>query len=182
MSSRRPHPRTAPPLIDDISQSYISESSTARLNTLRGPPATMPSRARPPAPGSEEVGTTINLGELQHSTTLSLSEARLILNRLLDTRRRQNPQNVHHTEVLQRTLDHVETFARHKEDHVVEQVSVLLQNVPQLENYERSKIGDLCPENAEEAKTLIPSLTNKISDADLDALLKEINNLRGFGD
>jgi len=41
-------------------------------------------------------------------------------------------------------------------------------------------IGTLCPESAEEAKTLIPSLQNKISDEDLDQLLKEINDLRNF--
>lgn len=40
--------------------------------------------------------------------------------------------------------------------------------------------GTLCPESAEEAKTLIPSLANKISDADLDDLLKEISGLRAF--
>lgn len=40
--------------------------------------------------------------------------------------------------------------------------------------------GTLCPESAEEAKTLIPSLQNKISDEDLDQLLKEINDLRNF--
>jgi len=41
-------------------------------------------------------------------------------------------------------------------------------------------LGTLCPESAEEAKTLIPSLQNKISDEDLDQLLKEINDLRNF--
>lgn len=41
-------------------------------------------------------------------------------------------------------------------------------------------LGTLCPESAEEAKTLIPSLQNKISDDDLDQLLKEINDLRNF--
>jgi DNA-directed RNA polymerase II subunit RPB4 len=43
-----------------------------------------------------------------------------------------------------------------------------------------TSIGTLCPESAEEAKTLIPSLQNKITDEDLDQLLKEINDLRNF--
>lgn len=38
----------------------------------------------------------------------------------------------------------------------------------------------LCCESAEEAKTLVPSLANKISDADLQDLLKDITNLRSF--
>jgi len=40
--------------------------------------------------------------------------------------------------------------------------------------------GSLCCESAEEAKTLIPSLANKISDADLQELLDEITKLRNF--
>lgn len=43
-----------------------------------------------------------------------------------------------------------------------------------------SIIGSLCCESAEEAKTLIPSLANKISDADLQELLDEITKLRNF--
>lgn len=41
-------------------------------------------------------------------------------------------------------------------------------------------IGSLCCESAEEAKTLIPSLTNKISDVDLQYLLDDISKLRNF--
>jgi DNA-directed RNA polymerase II subunit RPB4 len=38
-------------------------------------------------------------------------------------------------------------------------------------------IGSLCCETAEEAKTLIPSLTDKISDEDLQELLDEMYKL-----
>lgn len=41
-------------------------------------------------------------------------------------------------------------------------------------------IGSLCCESAEEAKTLIPSLSNKISDGDLQELLDDITKLRNF--
>ena len=41
-------------------------------------------------------------------------------------------------------------------------------------------IGSLCCESAEEAKTLIPSLVNKITDVDLQDLLDEISKLRNF--
>ena len=46
------------------------------------------------------------------------------------------------------------------------------------DGYERT--GSLCCETAEEAKTLIPSLQNKISDVDLQDLLDEISKLRNF--
>jgi DNA-directed RNA polymerase II subunit RPB4 len=40
-------------------------------------------------------------------------------------------------------------------------------------------LGSLCCEYAEEAKTLIPSLQDKISDEELQHLLDEISNLQG---
>lgn len=42
--------------------------------------------------------------------------------------------------------------------------------------------GSLCCDTAEEAKTLIPSLNDKISDDDLQELLDEITKLMGYGD
>jgi len=42
-------------------------------------------------------------------------------------------------------------------------------------------IGSLCCDSAEEAKTLIPSLTDKITDDDLQELLDEITKLMGYG-
>lgn len=40
--------------------------------------------------------------------------------------------------------------------------------------------GSLCCDTADEAKTLIPSLQDKISDDDLTELLDEITKLMGF--
>ena len=40
--------------------------------------------------------------------------------------------------------------------------------------------GSLCCDNAEEAKSLIPSLQHKISDGDLQELLDELTKLRNF--
>ncbi len=42
-------------------------------------------------------------------------------------------------------------------------------------------IGSLCCDTAEEAKTLVPSLQDKISDDDLQELLDEITKLMGYG-
>lgn len=41
-----------------------------------------------------------------------------------------------------------------------------------------SKAGTLCCADADEAKTLIPSLTDKISDDDLSELLEEMQKFR----
>lgn len=76
----------------------------------------------------------------------------------------------------------------------------LLNSHTELESFERSQLGkhpgflpftyqiqanddylgSLCCDNAEEAKSLIPSLQNKISDADLQELLDELTKLRNF--
>lgn len=56
----------------------------------------------------------------------------------------------------------------------------MLKGKTELEPFERSQLGSLCCESAEEAKTLIPSLTNKIIDVDLQDLLDEITKLRNF--
>lgn len=42
-------------------------------------------------------------------------------------------------------------------------------------------IGSLCCDSSEEAKTLIPSLQDKITDDDLQELLDEITKLMGYG-
>jgi DNA-directed RNA polymerase II subunit RPB4 len=41
-------------------------------------------------------------------------------------------------------------------------------------------LGSLCCDNAEEAKSLIPSLQSKISENDLQELLDELTKLRNF--
>jgi len=41
-------------------------------------------------------------------------------------------------------------------------------------------LASLCPDSAEEAKTLIPSLEGKISDDDLEELLNEMGRLRSI--
>lgn len=43
-----------------------------------------------------------------------------------------------------------------------------------------ARVGSLCCETSEEAKTLIPSLEQKISDEDLQELLDDITKLRNF--
>jgi DNA-directed RNA polymerase II subunit RPB4 len=71
-------------------------------------------------------------------------------------------------------------FARFKSKVNIEAVERILLQHPELELFERSQLGSLCCETAEEAKTLIPSLQNKISDVDLQELLDDITKLRNF--
>ena len=82
--------------------------------------------------------------------------------------------------MLLKTLNYLDNFARFKSKESTEAVERLLSAHPELEAFERAQLGNLCCEEAEEAKTLIPSLADKIGNEELQELLTEINKHRGF--
>ncbi|EHK43576.1 hypothetical protein ACHAPE_007093 [Trichoderma viride] len=135
------------------------------------------SRPKPPPPGNEEASASLNLGEFQHVDTLTLSEAALVLNALV-AKRRNDRKNVNETEMLNQTLNYLDHFARFTQKENVEAVERLLSAHKDLAKFERAQLGSLCCENADEAKTLIPSLADKIKDEDLQDLLDEISKLQ----
>lgn len=135
------------------------------------------SRPKPPPPGNEEASTVLNLGEFQDVDTLTLSEAALVLNALV-AKRRNDRKNVNETEMLNQTLTYLDHFARFTQKENVEAVERLLSAHKNLAKFERAQLGSLCCENADEAKTLIPSLADKIKDEDLQDLLDEISKLQ----
>jgi len=55
----------------------------------------------------------------------------------------------------------------------------ILRREPELTQFETAQIANLCPADAEEAKSIIPSLV-KIEDDRLQALLDEIQAMRKF--
>ncbi|KAJ5336863.1 uncharacterized protein N7506_004885 [Penicillium brevicompactum] len=141
------------------------------------PPPTHRKRALPQ--GELEAASTLKLGADQHTHTLSLSEARLVIHKVLENKRRggnkyEEPEN------LNKTLYYLDVFARFKDEENIKAVERLLNSHTELEMFERSQLGSLCCDNAEEAKSLIPSLQNKISDGDLQELLDELTKLRNF--
>ncbi|KAH6997754.1 HRDC-like protein [Ilyonectria robusta] len=135
------------------------------------------SRPKPPPPGNEEASANLNLGEFQNVDTLTLSEASLVLNALV-AKRRNDRKNVNETEMLNQTLNYLDHFARFTQKENVEAVERLLSAHKDLAKFERAQLGSLCCENADEAKTLIPSLADKIKDEDLQDLLDEISKLQ----
>ncbi|KAI9846300.1 MAG: RNA polymerase B [Thelocarpon superellum] len=139
------------------------------------------SRARELPQGDEEATSELRLGEFAGVPSLSLSEARLLINVVMDKRKEKTGgREVQDTEMLVKTQEYLRVFARFQEKENIEAVERLLLSRPNLEPFERSQLGSLCCESAEEAKTLIPSLTNKESDADLQDILDEITKLRNF--
>ncbi|KAL9584621.1 MAG: hypothetical protein Q9212_001997 [Teloschistes hypoglaucus] len=133
-------------------------------------------RTRGKPSGDEEATANLKLGEFQNVPTLTLSEARLLINAVMD--HRKTLRTVDETETLIKTQDYLDVFARFKQKENIEAVERYLATKTELELFERSQLGSLCCESAEEAKTLVPSLTNKINDQDLQELLDEITKLR----
>lgn len=166
-------------------------------------------RSKPPPPGEEEAGAVLKLGEFEGVDTLTLSEASLVINALM-TKRRKDRKDRNETDVLNKTLDYLDAFARFKQKENVEAVERLLSAHKELTKFERAQIGlffspfffsfglgggvlppwltlvslffpnktgSLCCDSADECKTLIPSLADKISDEELQELLDEMAKL-----
>lgn len=135
-------------------------------------------RTREKPSGDEEASADLKLGEFQNVPTLTLSEARLLINAVME--HRKSIRKIEETDTLVKTQDYLDVFARFKQKENIEAVERMLSAKQELELFERSQLGSLCCETAEEAKTLIPSLANKISDQDLQELLDDITKLRHF--
>ncbi|PSS22966.1 hypothetical protein M430DRAFT_33615 [Amorphotheca resinae ATCC 22711] len=138
------------------------------------------SRTREAPQGDEEAAAELKLGEFQDVDALTHSEAALVINALV-AKRRMDRKNINETEMLTKTQIYLDHFARFKRKENVEAVERLLSAHKELAKFERAQLGSLCCDSAEEAKTLIPSLTDKISDDDLQELLDEITKLMGYG-
>ncbi|KAK4105978.1 hypothetical protein N658DRAFT_490585 [Parathielavia hyrcaniae] len=134
------------------------------------------SRSKPPPPGEEEAGAVLKLGEFEDVDTLTLSEASLVINALM-AKRRKDRKDRNETDVLNQTLAYLDSFSRFKQKENVEAVERLLSAHKELTKFERAHIGSLCCDNADECKTLIPSIADKISDEDLQELLDEMGKL-----
>lgn len=140
-----------------------------------------------PPPGGnelEEDATLLRLGpDLTTADCLFVSEIYMLLSQT---------DHPHTTDVFDKTLAYATRFSKFKNRETVKQVRRLFDNVveppanappgaaPQkLAEFELASLCSLCPETAEEAVTLIPSLEN-FEDADLEKILSDMTNLRKF--
>lgn len=82
-------------------------------------------------------------------------------------------------EIMHKTLNYLSSFARFKNPSSTETVEKLLTDFSlaasePLHPFELAQLGTLECEDAEEAKLLIPSLSTKVSDVQLQSLLTEL--------
>ncbi|KAF3919670.1 hypothetical protein ABW20_dc0105582 [Dactylellina cionopaga] len=158
----------------------MNGQSSGRPNASRGIMPAVIARTKEQIHGDEEAGTELKLGEFQNVTSLTHSEARLLIQAVLSHRSKGPNADIGETEVLVKTKDYLDQFARFKKKENVSAVERLLQMEDKLASFEKSQLGTLCCETAEEAKTLVPSLGDKKSDDELQDLLDEITKFRTF--
>ncbi|KAG8631233.1 hypothetical protein KVT40_000373 [Elsinoe batatas] len=142
------------------------------------PPQT--SRPKRPPTGDEEASAQLRLGEFQDVPSLNLSEARYVINAVTASRRAEKKRPIE-SETLLKVQEYLEMFARYKQQERVQALEQVFDNTA-LHKFERSQLGSLCPDTADEAKTLIPSLEGKISEEELNVLLDEMKDLRKIGE
>lgn len=98
------------------------------------------SRSRAPPAGDEEASTVLKLGEFQDVDALTHSEAALVINALV-AKRRGDRKNVNETEILSKTQEYLDHFARFKRKENVEAVERLLGSRGELAKFERAQLG-----------------------------------------
>ncbi|KAI3353978.1 hypothetical protein L3Q82_018539 [Scortum barcoo] len=116
--------------------------------------------------------------EFESAETLLNSEVHM----LLEHRKQQNESAEDEqelSEVFMKTLNYTARFSRFKNRETITAVrSLLLQK--KLHKFELASLANLCPEAAEEAKALIPSLEGRFEDEELQQILDDIQTKRSF--
>ncbi|KAJ2481597.1 RNA polymerase B [Coemansia sp. RSA 2131] len=136
------------------------------------------SHARPSRPQNEESldAAKLELGEDFHDAEcLLISEVKVLLEAQYDSKKEE--KNLDETYI--KTLEYVQQFSRYTNRDTIKEVRALLKPT-ELEPFECAQLGNLCCSEYDEAKTLIPSIGSKISDDDLDSLLKQMDSLKKY--
>ena len=91
-----------------------------------------------------------------------------------------------------KTLNYTQRFAKFKNTENISSIRSNINNAKvdnrkdkkpepnKLHIFEIAALGNLCPETPEEAKSLIPSLQNDITDEALSSILDDIQTKRSF--
>ena len=135
--------------------------------------------AHVPAEQPEEDASELQFPkEFDNAETLMISEVHM----LLEHRKAQNEnaeEEQELSEVFLKTLAYAGRFAKFKNRETIASVRNLLAQ-KKLHKYELAALASLCPDNPEEAKTLIPSLEGRYEDEELRAILDDIQTKRSF--
>lgn len=123
---------------------YFPNQSPSEYHSIKSkmpmPLPVLMSRTRERPGGDEEASSTLTLGEFSNVPSLSLSEARILIKAVLDNRRATR-RKIDETEILVKTQDYLDVFARFKQKENIEAVERLLISRAEFESFERSQLG-----------------------------------------
>jgi len=127
----------------------------------------------------EDASDLVFPKEFENAETLLISEVQM----LLEHRKHQNETAEDEQElsnVFMKTLIYTQRFSKYKSRETIGAVRSLLMQKKLLHKFEMASLANLCPENAEEAKSLVPSLEGRFEDEELNQILDDIKNHRSF--
>ncbi|CAH2003229.1 unnamed protein product [Acanthoscelides obtectus] len=116
--------------------------------------------------------------EFENAETLLISEVHMLLEHRKDQNESAEDEQ-EFSEVFMKTLTYTDRFRKFKNKETISAVRNLLMQ-KKLHKFELAAIANLCPETAEEAKSLIPSLEGRFEDEELQALLDDIQTKRSI--
>ncbi|KAK0086958.1 hypothetical protein PV326_005387 [Microctonus aethiopoides] len=120
----------------------------------------------------------IRCKEFENAETLLISEVHM----LLEHRKAQNEsaeEEQEFSEVFMKSLNYTDRFRKFKNKEIIAAVRNLLMQ-KKLHKFELASLANLCPENPEEAKALIPSLEGRLEDEELKTILEDIQTKRSL--
>ncbi|XP_071945956.1 DNA-directed RNA polymerase II subunit RPB4-like [Antedon mediterranea] len=116
--------------------------------------------------------------EFEQAETLLISEVRMLLeHRKTQNENQEDEQEL--SEVFMKTLQYTERFSRFKNRETIADVRSLMKQ-KQLHKFEVASLANLCPDTAEEARALVPSLESRFEDEDMQEMLDNIQTKRSF--
>eukprot|EP00188_Purpureofilum_apyrenoidigerum_P003205 Plantae.Rhodophyta-Purpureofilum_apyrenoidigerum.ctg32916.p2 GENE.Plantae.Rhodophyta-Purpureofilum_apyrenoidigerum.ctg32916~~Plantae.Rhodophyta-Purpureofilum_apyrenoidigerum.ctg32916.p2 ORF type:complete len:153 (-),score=41.13 Plantae.Rhodophyta-Purpureofilum_apyrenoidigerum.ctg32916:624-1043(-) len=124
-------------------------------------------------PARDEDAAELRLGpefDPKQATALMICEAHA----LLQTKLQRGEVSDDVQSVFRKTLAYTERFDRVRERENIHAIRERLDRQEGLHPFERAQIVNLLPENAEEAKSIIPSLQKKMNEDVLNHLLQDL--------
>mmetsp|Transcript_38368 Transcript_38368/g.46288 ORF Transcript_38368/g.46288 Transcript_38368/m.46288 type:complete len:140 (+) Transcript_38368:202-621(+) len=127
----------------------------------------------------EEDASQLKLGpEFMNARCLMMSEVAIVLEKYQEQQAEQET-NPAANPVFEKCLQYCKRFNRFENHTAVSQVRELLSSAG-LSEYEVGAIGNLVPENAQEAKVLIPSLEEpgRLAEDEIEAMLRTLGTYK----
>jgi len=129
----------------------------------------------------EEDASELKLGrDFQEAQCLLNSEVAILLETSQQELGEENEgKDAEMSSVFLKTMNYVKRFSRYKNKAAVKEVRSILTK-KNLEEFEIASLSNLLPETEEEAKSLIPTLSFKFDDEELESVLTDLKSYASF--